>query len=253
MEMFEIGGCVRDELLGLRSKDIDFSVVLSASELDDPNFTAFQRSPYDIMVANLEASGVRIIRNDEGKVIGSEHLTARGIDPKRGAVDFVLARKEGTYSDGRRPDSVEIGTLRDDIMRRDFTMNALAKSVDGNIIDMVGGVQDINDRVIRAVGSAFDRLTEDALRAVRALRFSVTKGFRIDPELAFAMETKAVTDAVRDNISDERIKDELSKMFQFHTVLAMRVMSYYPGLTAAVFSGTVSLDATMKTKGRNKQ
>lgn len=251
MEMFEIGGCVRDELLGVKSKDIDFSVVLS-----DEDVALSAVGPFETMVARLMQMGFKIFLETP------EHFTVRAQFPKGSMVwgsavktltaDFVLARKEGTYSDGRRPDSVEIGTLEDDIRRRDFTMNALAKASNGTIIDMVGGVQDINDRVIRAVGNPLDRLNEDALRAVRALRFSVTKGFRIDKELEYAMQVVSVLDAIEHKISDERISDELSKMFRFDTVESLVAMNRYPALTRAMFSGRVSLDSTMKQKGRGR-
>jgi len=253
MDMFEVGGCVRDEILGIKSKDIDFSVVLSD---DDVRLSAVQ--PYDIMVARLMQMGVKIIRDKANVPIGAEFLTVRGIAPKdfpvhqNRALDFVLARKESDYTDGRRPDVVEVGDLMDDLRRRDFTMNAIAKDTEGNLIDPFNGVQDINERVIRAVGTAFDRLNEDALRAVRALRFSVTKGFRIDKELEFAMETAAVLDSIENKISDERIADELSKMFRFDTVASLIALGKFPALTRAMFSGRVSLDATMKQKGRGR-
>jgi tRNA nucleotidyltransferase/poly(A) polymerase len=100
------------------------------------------------------------------------------------------------------------------------------------------------------VGTAFDRLSEDALRAVRALRFSVTKGFRIDRDVEWAMESAAVLDSIVNQISDERICDELSKMFRFDTVASLKAIGQFPQLTEAMFAGSVSLDSTMKTKGR---
>lgn len=258
MKLYEVGGCVRDEILCVKSKDIDFAVVLPPVEGD----------PFRAMVNRLKIMGFKIFLETP------EHLTVRAQFPKgwrqqswedakngnRGlTADFVLARKEGTYSDGRRPDRVEPGTLEDDIFRRDFTMNALAKDSDGNIIDLVGGRQDIADGIIRAVGDPFERLTEDALRAVRALRFSVTKGFKIstvpgeyDFSLSAVMEAPAVLDAIRNNISGERIQVELSKMFRFDTVASLKALGQYPYLTEAMFSGRVSLDATLKTKGRGK-
>lgn len=262
MKMYEVGGCVRDEILGVTSKDIDFSVVLDESDVPPGALTATTPDPFRIMVLNLQGMGFKVFLETP------EHLTVRAQfpnlvvengkvresrDPRRRlTADFVLARKEGTYSDGRRPDSVEPGTLEDDLRRRDFTMNAIAKDAEGNLIDPFDGVQDINDRVIRAVGNAFDRLNEDALRAVRAIRFSVTKGFRIDKELEFAMRTAAVLDAIADKISDERIEAELSKMFRFDTMESLLTLQKYPALTAAMFSGRVSLDATLKQKGRGK-
>lgn len=202
--------------------------------------------------------GVNIIRDNDGKPIGADFLTVRGIAPKNfpnhpgRALDFVLARKESDYTDGRRPDEVAPGTLEDDLARRDFTMNAIAKAADGSLIDPFNGQRDITRRVIKAVGDPFDRLTEDALRAVRALRFSVTKGFTIDKDLVFAMESAAVLNAIVDNISDERIQVELSKMFRFDTVSSLTALNRFPQLTVAMFAGNVSLDATMKLKGRGK-
>lgn len=250
MEMYLVGGMVRDKIMGAQSKDADFSVVLSPSDFPTPGTVVEMPTPFDVMRANLIEQGFKIFLETP------EHLTIRAQFPKgdnrfgtRDA-DFVLARKEFGYSDGRRPDRVEVGTLIDDLRRRDFTMNAVALAADGSTIDPFDGVQDINDRLIRAVGSAQMRLEEDALRAVRAIRFSVTKGFMIDPELRFAMNTATVLNAIKDKISDERIKDELSKMFRFDTMKSLAALQAFPALTEAMFSGTVSLDSTMKTKGR---
>jgi tRNA nucleotidyltransferase (CCA-adding enzyme) len=138
----------------------------------------------------------------------------------------------------------------DDLQRRDFTCNAIAKDEDGNFIDPFDGRKAIAEQRISAVGNAFDRLNEDALRAVRALRFSVTKGFFIDDEVRFAMESSAVLEKIRTRISDERIKDELSKMLHFDTVASIIAFNEFPALTKAMFSGRVSLDSTLKTKGR---
>lgn len=253
MKMFEVGGCVRDEILGVPSKDIDFSVVL-----DDADMLTHSRTdgkaiePFDLMVVKLQEMGFKIF------VETPEHFTVRAQFPKnseraRLTADFVLARKEGTYSDGRRPDSVEPGTLEDDLARRDFTMNAIAKDADGTLIDPFNGVDDIDHMLIRAVGDPRERLLEDALRAVRALRFAVTKNFTIEGELMkVLMWDTEVMDAVADKISDERIREELSKMFRFNTLKSMDILSHYKGLTSAMFSGSVSLDATMKQKGRGK-
>lgn len=252
MQMFEVGGCVRDEIMGVKSNDIDFSVVLEASDFPDSLLVVGGNDdPFLIMEKNLIAMGFDV------KVRTPEHLTIRALFPKNhptysGGADFVLARKEGAYSDGRRPDFVVVGSLQDDLRRRDFTMNAIAKAEDGSLVDPFNGRQDIADGVIRAVGDAFLRLDEDALRALRALRFSVTKGFRIDPALRFHMENVAILDKIVNNISDDRKKDELNKMFKFDTLASLRGLNDFPALTAAIFSGSVSLEATMKTKGRGK-
>lgn len=258
--MYLVGGYVRDEILGVKSKDIDYSVVL-----DDGDFVPrrtrsgklFQDEPFDVMVNLLEEKGFRIFLKTR------EHLTVRAQFPRYNGhpavirygpagltADFVLARKEGKYSDGRRPDSVQAGTLMDDLARRDFTMNAIAKDEEGNYIDPFNGRQDIEDGVIRAVGDPFDRLYEDALRAVRAVRFAVTTGFHIAPDLEAALDDREICNQVQWKISDERIQAELSKMFRYNTISSLYELSKRNRLTTAMFSGKVSLDATMKTKGR---
>lgn len=261
MKFFEVGGCVRDEIMGIESNDIDFTVVLEDSDFPAPGTTVASMSPFEVMEARLVAMGMKIF------VSTPEHLTSRAQFPKgQRAVfgesgpllgqgyragqtfDFVLARREGTYSDGRRPDHVEPGTLEDDLRRRDFTMNAIAKDADGTLIDPFFGQQDIADGVIRAVGDPHDRLSEDALRAVRALRFAVTKGFRIEPSLRFAMESMDILDKVIHTISDDRKRAEVDKMFAHNTFASILVMNEFPRLTGAIFSGSVSLTATMKER-----
>lgn len=276
MKMYEVGGCVRDEILGLRSKDIDFSVVLEGNEGPFLGADPFRKMEYElekmgfkIFLSTPEYFTVRAQFPKTDSVVTME-FASQQTDPEDATIwtpvsprtmdissyqgmtaDFVLARKEGEYIDGRRPDRVEIGTLEDDLARRDFTMNAIAKDENGYYTDPYNGRQDIRDGIIRAVGDPMDRFTEDALRAVRALRFGVTKQMQIDDDVQKAMQSAQVLVALRDNISDERIQQELSKMFRFDTVNSLRALGMFPQLTNAIFSGTVSLDATMKTKGRS--
>lgn len=241
MKTYLVGGAVRDEIMGVKSKDLDYTVVFEDDDLFDVD------DPFVFMTEWFENLGYKIF------VVTPEFLTIRAQTPDRKeTADFVLARKEGSYADGRRPDSVEVGTLMDDLRRRDFTMNAIAKAEDGSLIDPFNGRQDIADGIIRAVGDPFKRLNEDALRAVRALRFAVTKGFKIDPALNDAMDDRNICEKVKWNISDERIQQELSKMFRYSTVDSLYELSTRNRLTTAMFYGNVSLDATMKTKGRGK-
>lgn len=249
MKMYEVGGCVRDEILGVPSKDIDFSVVLEERELNYLGVSSITNDPFEYMVMRLKEMGFKIYQETP------EHLTIRGKFPRDHAehpgldADFVLARKDGQYTDGRRPDSVEPGSLYDDLARRDFTMNAIAKDMH-SYLDPFHGMEDIKNRIVVAVGEPMERLTEDALRAVRAVRFAVTKGFVIEHNLARAMESPRVTDLVKNKISDERIRVELEKMFRYDTLGSLFQLHHYPHLTEAMFSGSVSLDATMKQKGR---
>jgi tRNA nucleotidyltransferase/poly(A) polymerase len=247
MQLFEVGGCVRDEILGIPSKDVDFSVVLDRYDWNPIGGLEF--NPFQTMVDMLKKQGFTIF------VTTPEFLTARGRFPKdhpvypRMAADFVLARKESDYTDGRRPDKVEPGRLEDDLNRRDFSMNAIAKDSTGNLIDPHSGVLDIKRRIVRAVGDPLERLSEDPLRALRAIRFAVTKGFVLDTNLAAALREPAVHVGV-ESVADERITDELSKMFRHDTVASIITLNQFPGLMRAAFSGKVSLDSTLKQKGR---
>lgn len=253
MELYEVGGCVRDEILGVKSKDIDFTVVLDPEEVGIDN-------PFVVMRNELKRRGFKIfLETKEFLTIRAQfprysgHAGLIGAERRNLTADFVLARKEGEYTDGRRPDKVEVGTLMDDLARRDFTMNAIAKDADGNLIDPFNGVEDIHKRMIRAVGDPKERMVEDALRAIRALRFSVTKGFTVEGELMkVLLWDEEIMDAVAFKISDERIQVELSKMFRFDTLKSLDVLAHYKGLRQAMFSGSVSLDATMKQKGRGR-
>jgi tRNA nucleotidyltransferase/poly(A) polymerase len=242
MEMFEVGGCVRDEILGVPSKDIDFSVVLNRADFDF--FPTMD--PFDLMLSNLKTAGFTV------HTTKPEFLTIRGKFPKNHPThpgldaDFVLARKDGDYSDGRRPNFVELGTLHDDLARRDFTMNAIAKAADGTLIDPFGGQADIQQRIIRAVGSAHQRIIEeDALRGMRALRFAVQKNFVIDGEVALVLRSKNFRTALG-HIAIERIQDELEKMFKADTIHSLFLIDNF-NLTDTLFSNTgLRLMPTMK-------
>ncbi len=236
MEMYLVGGIVRDMILGIRSKDHDFSVILPEGTIE----------PFSVMRNNLIDRGVEIF------VETDEFLTIRGRfarddkDYPGVAADFVLARKESTESDGRRPDAVEPGTLLDDLSRRDFTVNAMALMADGELIDPFDGQEDLRDRTLRFVGDPMTRIREDALRVMRALRFSVTKGFIMALETEEAICDPAVP-ILLSRISEDRRSEELSKMFTFDTEASLDALASIPtGLRGAIFSGRVRLDSTLR-------
>jgi tRNA nucleotidyltransferase/poly(A) polymerase len=237
--ILEVGGFVRDDLLGIPSKDRDCTVVIEG----DTDRMSVERG-FALMRAHLQAEGFSIF------VETPEHGTIRA-RPSDGTLpaDFVLARREGPYSDGRRPDWVELGTLEDDLDRRDFTVNAMARDVEtGEIIDRHNGMADIESKVLRFVGDPMQRITEDALRVMRALRFTVTKGFTLDAAAKAALADPTVPDLLA-QISDERRAGELHTMFMFaDTVRVLDLISHEitPDLLEAMFSGTVRLTSTMK-------
>lgn len=221
VKLYKVGGCVRDEILGLKSKDIDYAVTASSYE-EMKNY-----------LISLEANIF---------LEKPEYLTIRA-KVKGEDADFVLCRKDGAYSDGRRPDSVEMGTIEDDLARRDFTMNAIAIDEDGKYIDPFNGIQDIKNSVIKCVGST-ERLLEDSLRMLRALRFLITKKFSIHRDISNVIWTDY---QLLKNISRERIYEELNKMFAHDTNSTFSLMCYYKEVFSFIFSECkVDLAAVLK-------
>jgi tRNA nucleotidyltransferase (CCA-adding enzyme) len=225
---FLVGGAVRDELMGMKSKDLDFVVVC-------PSFA-------DMETMLLE-QGCKIFQSRP------EFLVSRALHPKLGAVDFAVARTDGEYKDGRRPESTGIASnVEEDLARRDFTINAIAKNVEtGEIIDPFGGAKDIRLRTIRAVGDPKKRLEEDKLRAFRALRFSVTKGFMIDSLLTLSIQS--LTPGDFHAVSNERIKDELEKMFAHNPIISMIILLRFHFLSKLAFEDRgISLIPSLKKR-----
>lgn len=211
IQKFEVGGCVRDEIMGRQSKDVDYAVT---------GFDTFEE-----MAEWVKTQG-------EVFVVTPDTFTARA-RVGRDVFDFVWAREDGPYSDGRRPDWVKPAKrIEDDLARRDFTMNAIAKSEAGEIIDPFGGQIDIERRVIRAVGDPVQRFREDGLRIMRAVRFAVTLGFTIDTATAAAIRHHR---SMVLRAGHERIRQEMTKAFAADTVGTFRWLEELQ-LTSLVFS-----------------
>lgn len=208
-----VGGFVRDKLLGVKSKDVDFAV---------------EAESYEVMKADLLSKGIEIFQERP------EFLTIRGRHPVYGGVDYVLCRKESFYSDGRRPDSVSIGTIQDDLARRDFTVNAIAEDEDGNVIDPFGGREDLEKGILCCVGLARERFSEDYLRMVRAVRFHITKGFEFDLDIGLCLLNKDMVIKLKD-ISRERIYEELRKCFEHDTKKTLDFFRSFDTLESVIF------------------
>lgn len=237
---FEVGGAVRDDLLGLDSKDVDFTVVADGA-------TGSAEETFTEMVAHLEAEGFKVF------VQSPEFLTARAkvpagheLEGRTDVADFVLARLDGPSSDGRRPDFVKPGTLADDLARRDFTVNAMARTVDGSLVDPHGGKDDLEVMALRFVGDPMERVREDGLRVLRAFRFMVTKGFVATDE-TLAVLTSVEAAEMLGRVSKERVRDELDKMFRVDTLGTLDLLGTLPKHTvAAMFPEGLRLAPTMK-------
>jgi tRNA nucleotidyltransferase (CCA-adding enzyme) len=233
IRLFEVGGCVRDDVMGLRAKDVDFAV-------EAPSFAA--------MLAHIQSEGLKVFLAKE------EFLTVRagvpeGHDLRKRCkdADFVLCRKDGPSTDGRRPDFVEAGTILDDLARRDFTMNAMARDpFTGELIDPHGGREDISRGLIRFVGDPMTRIKEDGLRVLRALRFNITKGFRIESATSTALCSGEAAQMVR-CVSIERIREEIEKMVAHDTAKSILSFASLPDyLFKSIFRNNLRLSATLK-------
>ena len=188
-EAWVVGGCVRDLLLGRAPKDWDITTNATPEEIQ----ASFENTFY-----TNEFGTVGVV-ND-----GAE-------DESLKVVEITPYRLEGKYSDARRPDSVTFSAkLEDDLKRRDFTINAMSYSPSkGQLVDLYGGIKDIEDTLLRAVGEARDRFAEDALRILRAVRIAAELGFSIEPQTEKAMGDEASQLA---KISKERIRDEFIRI-----------------------------------------
>lgn len=211
---YKVGGCVRDQFLGLPSKDIDYAV-------EAPSYDALRTAILD--------------RGGEIFLETPQYLTIRAKVPQMGACDFVLCRKDGAYSDGRRPETVEVGTIEDDLARRDFTVNAMALTEVGELIDPYDGAKDLKAKLLRCVGSTEDRFTEDGLRMLRALRFSITKGFTVSWAIWACLESRAFFEPRLRGVSHERVREELGKCFLFDTNMTLRWLAEFKELREFLF------------------
>jgi tRNA nucleotidyltransferase (CCA-adding enzyme) len=200
---YVVGGCVRDTLMGQEPHDWDIATAAT---------------PEQVKQVFADA---RILET------GLQHGTLTLLLPGCCA-EVTTFRADGTYLDGRRPQSVcYLTSIEQDLARRDFTMNALAYSENSGFVDPFGGRSDIAAKLVRSVGNPDERLHEDALRIMRALRFSSTLGFRIDEELSTSLHINA---GLLARIAPERLCDELLKLLAGSHVLA--VLLAYPDVLA---------------------
>jgi len=189
-EAYFAGGCVRDHLMGLEPLDFDIATSAVPAEIQK----IFPRT-----VAVGEAFNVvRIISPEEKSPY---------------TVEVATFRKDIGVKDGRHPEKIERATAQEDVQRRDFTINGMLwDPIEDKILDWVGGCADIQAKIIRAIGEPKERLREDYLRMLRAIRFSARFRFSIDDDLFSAVKEAAPQ---IHQISQERIFDELSRMFSF--------------------------------------
>jgi tRNA nucleotidyltransferase/poly(A) polymerase len=192
--LYVVGGAVRDAILGIKPKDFDLATSARPDKiqsiLNDADIKNFPKG---------EAFGVisAIVDNEE----------------------FEIATFREDIGKGRRPEAVNFSTIDKDVLRRDLTINALFYDIDKEIVvDLVGGVKDLLDKIIRTVGNPLDRFGEDPLRKMRALRFASRLGAKLDPEVQAALSKDEFKDYKPEEslgiVSKERIRDEFLKSIE---------------------------------------
>lgn len=229
-KMYEVGGKVRDELLGLQSKDIDYVAVPELNKLTK-NITIEQ--VFDLLIEELKIRGYEIF------LITPKMLTIRAKNPlNKETADFVVARKEIGYIEGTREPIVVPGTLYDDLQRRDFTVNAIAKdTVTGEYIDPFNGLKDIKTYSLRTPISGEITFGDDPLRILRAIRFAITKKFGISSEIDEIITNFPYKEKFG-VVSEERIREELHKCFKYNTKATLGYLTQYPALKYYIFNFT---------------
>ncbi|MDH6365615.1 tRNA nucleotidyltransferase (CCA-adding enzyme) [Enterococcus sp. PF1-24] len=208
-EAYFVGGCVRDVLLNHPIHDVDIATSAFPEEVK-----ALFPKTFDV---------------------GIEHGTVMVLADNQETYEITTFRTESTYQDFRRPDQVAfVRSLKEDLKRRDFTVNALALTVDGEIIDLFAGLKDLEDKVLRAVGNPHERLHEDALRMMRGLRFMSQLGFSLEENTFAAI---LANHQLLEKISVERVHVEFMKLmlgsYRRDALLAFvetQCYQYCPGL-----------------------
>jgi tRNA nucleotidyltransferase (CCA-adding enzyme) len=185
-KLYVVGGAVRDALLGKTPKDYDLATDAVPDKVEEMMKQAGLRT-----LPTGKAFGVINVFTDQG--------------------EYEIATFREDIGSGRRPDAVSFTDIEGDVKRRDLTINALFYDIDtGEVVDLVGGVEDLKNGVVRTVGSAQDRFGEDRLRILRAIRFAGRFGSELDPQTDAALQQ----DASLEGISGERIRDEFIKGIQ---------------------------------------
>ncbi len=223
-EAYIVGGCVRDLVLGREPKDWDITTNAKPEDVQ----AIFEKTVYENRFGTVavciptRTSGTKpdgvISSTESGGGASEGNASAEDVtliqnisEVEYYIVEVTTYRKEAGYSDNRHPDKIEFSkTIEEDLMRRDFTMNALAYDISkGHLKDIYGGLRDITDKVIRTVGSADERFGEDVLRVLRAVRFSCEMNFAISYE---TLEAISKHSSKLGTISHERIRDEFIKI-----------------------------------------
>jgi tRNA nucleotidyltransferase (CCA-adding enzyme) len=245
--LYIVGGTIRDYIMNKNIHDIDIAVEASSYKELKELLMDFDCTIY---VEKEEFGTIRARAGDDlyeriRFSLGGYYKDERSFPH---VFDFAITRSDGEYLDGRHPEKIIPTDIHSDLLRRDFTMNAMALSLDTlMIIDDHNGISDIKRGVIKSVGNPIDRFNEDALRIVRALRFAITHDMKLDMELGNTIEVHGYRLLDNAKLSDERIREELMKMFNKDTIKSLKLLSEYRHIAEYIFENTsIWLKPTME-------
>ena len=208
-EAYMVGGCVRDLLLNKDPHDWDMCTNATPTEM----MKFCKKHNLSYIPTGLKHGTITIMINGEG-------------------YELTTYRIDGEYTDNRRPNTVTFSNnLIEDLSRRDFTINAIAADVKGNIVDPFNGQVDLENKILKTVGDPYKRFSEDALRLLRALRFAIRYDLKIDKETGFAIHE------LKENIntvSKERITDEFKKIFSYNKPIYKYFTTYRDLITCII-------------------
>lgn len=231
-ELYEVGGRVRDKFLGLPSNDVDYTVVLQPTKMQQGDL----KIQFALFVTQIKKEGYRV------HVEYPETLTVKAKFPEWHALkgldaDFVVARKELGYIQGTRQPNVVLGTLMDDLERRDFTVNAMAEDIFGVITDPFDGQGDLLRGILRTPSDTVASFNDDPLRVMRAMRFAITKNLNYSDDIVTAI--KLLQPEKMAVVSTERIRKELQLMFKHDTSLSLRYLRWLEDMNPKLYSNII--------------
>lgn len=225
VNVYKVGGCIRDKLLGRQNNDIDYAI---------------ETESYDRMKEHININYKILYEKPEFQTIKAKDVNNK-------VFDFVLCRKESKYLDSRHPSIVQVGTIEDDLSRRDFTINALAEDKNGKILDYFGGLNDLNSKLLKTVQNTKQCFADDSLRILRAMRFCITLKFNLHEDIIQNLHDEKMINGL-DNVSLDRIVVELNKCLSLSVIDTLNFLCTYKELSEYLFNRRKIVVLSKKTE-----
>lgn len=251
IHFYQVGGSVRDELLGVKPSDYDYAVEVDHLPVGVTPFDAM----YEAVKMKVGAKGIYFVepKYSRLKARSFPEMSVHGGFNRDVACDYVLCRRGTFYDPTAQWEGVEGATILEDLACRDFTVNAMAKAEDGTIIDPYNAMKDLKGRMLRCVGTAKERFTEDGVRLLRALRLNVTRGLILDAPIVECLTRPTFWEPRLTGVPIEMIRTELLKCFRHDTAKTLATLDLFRVLRVWLFtprdgSRLVWLEPTLRDK-----